>query len=174
MRAAWFWTVVVAATLAGGLMASAPRAHAAPQAAKPAAAPSPETLIRDLYAHYLDTAPDTVVGFDFTDPTVANAYFDPALAKLVIADAKASDPKLNFDPFIEGQDFEIKAVTTSLKAQTSTSATVTAEFENFEEKKTVTFKLTKVGGRWRIADIQWESNPQTLKALLVAKKIQSP
>lgn len=141
-------------------------ALAAPPAAAPAAAQTPEALVKDVYQHYLETAPDTVVGFDFADPNVAKSYFDPLLAKLVAADAKADEPKLNFDPFIDGQDFEIKAVTYTTKLSTKTSAVVVAEFENYDEKKIITFKLVRTAAGWRIADVQWGGNPQTLRLML--------
>ncbi len=131
-----------------------------------ATAPTAEGLVRALYQKYLETAPDTVVGFDFTDPVVAAAYFDPALSKAVVADAKSGEPRLNFDPFIEGQEFEIKAVAISAKGVTKTGATVIAQFDNFDEKKTVTFKMVRTSTGWRIADVQWDRNPQTLRALL--------
>lgn len=144
-----------------------PRPASAAPAVNPAAsAPTAEGLVRALYQNYLETAPDTVVGFDFTDPAVAASYFDPALSKLVVADAKSEQPRLNFDPFIEGQEFEIKAVAISAKGVTKTGATVIAQFDNFDEKKTVTFKMVRTSGGWRIADVQWDRNPQTLRALL--------
>ena len=141
-------------------------AVAAPAATPAATVPPPDALVRSLYQHYLETAPDTVVGFDFTEPAVAAGYFDPTLAKLVVADAKSAEPRLNFDPFIEGQDFEIKAVAVEAKGLTKTSATVIAQFDNFDEKKTVSFKMVRTPAGWRIADVQWDRNPQTLRALL--------
>lgn len=160
------------ALAAAGLVSHGPlglgAATAAPATTPAAAAvaPTAEGLVRALYQKYLETAPDTVVGFDFTDPAVAAAYFDPALSKLVVADAKSDQPRLNFDPFIEGQEFEIKAVAISAKNVTKTGATVIAQFDNFDEKKTVTFKMVRTTAGWRIADVQWDRNPQTLRALL--------
>ncbi len=147
-------------------LGAATAAPATPPAGAAAVAPTAEGLVRALYQKYLETAPDTVVGFDFTDPVVAAAYFDPALSKLVVTDAKSEQPRLNFDPFIEGQEFEIKAVAISAKGVTKTGATVIAQFDNFDEKKTVIFKMVRTSAGWRIADVQWDRNPQTLRALL--------
>ena len=41
-----------------------------------------------------------------------------------------------------------------------------AQFDNFDEKKTVTFKMVRTSAGWRIADVQWDRNPLTLRALL--------
>ncbi len=139
---------------------------AAALSAQAVAVEPPDAVLRAVYQLYLETAPDTVVGFDFTDPTVAAAYFDPQLTKLLVADAKSGDPRLNFDPFIEGQDFEIKAVACQTKAVTKKDAQVVCQFDNFDEKKVVSFKMVRITAGWRIADVTWDRNPQSLRALL--------
>ncbi|MGU3495616.1 DUF3828 domain-containing protein [Xanthobacteraceae bacterium A53D] len=143
---------------------------AASSAAATLAATTPEGLVRSIYAHYLETAPDTEVGFDFTDPAVAKVHFDAPLAKLLVADGKSETPKLDFDPFVDGQDFEVKSVAYTTQASGKT-ATVVAEFQNFDEQKRITFSLVRLGANWRISDVRWDEEPKaTLLQLLKSKR----
>ena len=75
-----------------------------------AQAPGPESIVRLLYQHYIDTTEGLVFAFDYTDPVVASNYFAPTLAHLLVADAAEGTHQLDFDPFVNGQDFDIKAV----------------------------------------------------------------
>ncbi|HQS09599.1 MAG TPA: DUF3828 domain-containing protein [Xanthobacteraceae bacterium] len=152
-------------------------AHAVPaaaQGAKPTPASAqggqpdqtPDAVVRALYQHYFDTAPETVVSFDYSDPATAKSYFDPALAKLMVADAKRAAPHLDFDPFIDGQDFELSPVTYQTKTVSRGEALVTAQFLNFDETKSIVYKVVRTGAGWRIADVQWGGGRETLRALL--------
>ncbi|MEP9375797.1 DUF3828 domain-containing protein [Aquabacter sp. CN5-332] len=147
-----------------GALATVP---AAAQSAKPPA-PAPDAVVRALYQHYLDTRPDTAVAFDYTDPSVAKDYFDPALAKLLVADGKRDEARLDFDPFVDGQDFEITSVDYATKTVSSKEAQVSAQFQNFDEKKTVTYKVVRTPAGWRIADVLWGGSRDTLRKLLSA------
>ncbi len=75
--------------------------------------------------------PDAVVAFDYTDPDAAKAYFDPSLIKLIVADSKRDQTRLDFDPFVDAQEFEIKAVDYETKMSSPREALVTARFDNF-------------------------------------------
>ncbi|GGF44700.1 hypothetical protein GCM10007301_00270 [Azorhizobium oxalatiphilum] len=159
----------MAVAVAGATLLNAaaiPPASAQQAPAAQTAAQTPEGLVRDLYQNYLETAPDTDVGFDFTEPAVARRYFDGSLAALVVADAKSAEPKLDFDPFVDGQDFEIKAVSTRTTLSTGSTATVEADFENFDERKHLTFKLAKTKAGWRISDVEWGGDRQSLRQML--------
>ncbi|OYX83392.1 MAG: hypothetical protein B7Y75_05420 [Azorhizobium sp. 35-67-5] len=127
---------------------------------------APDAVVRALYQHYFDTAPETVVSFDYSDPTTAKSYFDPALAKLMVADAKRAEPHLDFDPFIDGQDFELSPITYQTKTVSRGEAQVTAQFLNFDETKSIVFKVVRTGAGWRIADVQWGGGREALRVLL--------
>jgi hypothetical protein len=147
---------------------------AAAQGAKPTpasaqagqAGQTPDAVVRALYQHYFDTAPETVVSFDYTDPATTKAYFDPALAKLLVADAKRAAPRLDFDPFIDGQDFELSPVTYQTKTVSPSEVLVTAQFLNFDETKSIIYKVVRTGAGWRIADVQWGGGREPLRTLL--------
>ena len=137
-----------------------------PMVAAPAASGAPETVVRDIYKHYLETEPERLIPFDYTAPATTRAYFDAVLAKLLVADGKRGDPRLNFDPFVDGQDFEIDRVALATTALSPKEATVTARFLNFDEPKLITYKLTMTADGWRIADVQWGGSRESLRALL--------
>lgn len=136
------------------------------QPAKPSA--NPESLIRALYRHYLETTPDSYVAFDYTNPTIAKEYFDPALTKLLVADGKREQSRLDFDPFVNGQEFEIKSVDYETKPSGSKEAMVSARFKNFEQDTLVIYKLVRTPAGWRIADVLWAGDGNSLKKMLSA------
>ncbi|WP_127091233.1 DUF3828 domain-containing protein [Aquabacter cavernae] len=157
----------LALPVAGPAFAQAAKpAQPATQAAKPAA--DPETLIRSLYRHYLETTPDSYVAFDYTNPSIAKEYFDPALVKLLVADGKRDQSRLDFDPFVDAQEFEIKSVDYETKPSGGKEAMVSARFTNFDQNTLVIYKLVRTPAGWRIADVLWAGGGNSLKKLLAA------
>ncbi|MFG1399637.1 DUF3828 domain-containing protein [Roseixanthobacter pseudopolyaromaticivorans] len=137
-----------------------------PTSASAQASQAADAVVRALYQNYFDTAPETAVSFDYNDPATTKAYFDPTLAKLLVADAKRAEPRLDFDPFIDGQDFELSPVTYQTKAVSPGEALVTAQFQNFDENKSIVYKVVRTSGGWRIADVQWAGGRDSLRTLL--------
>jgi hypothetical protein len=99
-------------------------------------------------------------------------YFERSLATLIMKDQNDAEQRkevsaLDFDPFVDAQDWDIAAynVTMSDKAADKTSATVT--FNNFGKAKTVVLDLVKIRSEWKISDIAWtpHQNPNTLRGL---------
>lgn len=154
--------LMVVALLGAGLAVAPPMAARA----APAAGGAPDAVVRDIYKHYLETEPERLIPFDYTAPATTKAYFDPGLAKLLVAEGKRTELRLDFDPFVDGQDFEIDKVSLTITAQSAKEATVTARFLNFDEPKLITYKLVMTGEGWRIADVQWGGARATLRALL--------
>jgi hypothetical protein len=100
-------------------------------------------------------------------------YFEPGLAALMIKDEKAAGrrhdvPTLEGDPFINGQDWEIKAVDIVVEDTAPDKATATVTFMNFDTSERLTYALVKLKTGWRIADIDWGENG-TLRGLYVKK-----
>ncbi|TCT05647.1 hypothetical protein [Aquabacter spiritensis] len=157
------------AGLAGsGAATTATAQTSAPAAAGPAvaSAPAADAMLRTIYQRYVETAPDASPDVDYTSPKGARAMFDPALAKLMVAEGKRQELRLDFDPFIDGQDYEIKAVEYETRPVSATQATVIARFQNFDEKKEVVYKMVLTPAGWRIADISWGPDRDTLVKLL--------
>ncbi len=101
-------------------------------------------------------------------------YFEPSLAAIIAKDEQAAArrkdvPTLDGDPFVDGQDWEISAVTIAVSNVTDTSATATATFSNAGTPTKVVYDLVHINSGWRIHDITWthDGKPETLRGLYV-------
>lgn len=76
-------------------------------------------------------------------------FFTKRLARLF---AKSKEG-LGSDPFLSGQDGEIKNLALSMAGGNGETATVVARFKSFGSPVEVRFDLRREGGAWRIDDI---------------------
>lgn len=88
-----------------------------------------------------------------------NQLFSSAFAKLVKTDDCVKEQKgevgvLDYDPFIDGQDGEVKKLNIQMVQRAEEKATVEATFISFEEKKSIFFDVVLEKGAWRINDIR--------------------
>lgn len=123
--------------------------------------PSAEAFLRDLYAPYLAGANR---GRDYWD---LERYFTPDLARLMDAEARDAQsrnevPRLNGDPFVDAQEWDITNFAVSVKTE-GPSATATVTFDNYGKAKRITLDLVLTPAGWRISDIQAPSG--SLRAL---------
>lgn len=143
---------------------------ARPSLAQDAAA---ETFLKHVYAIYEKSDK----GLDISSQSRAARYFVPALAKLIAQDlaqsAKRNEVgKLDFDPFIGGQDWAPTKIDLKVMAgATADHLTGTARFTPLGEKQAtvVTLDLTKTAAGWRIADIHWAGQAESLMAIMRKK-----
>jgi hypothetical protein len=112
-----------------------------------------ERLVADLYkAHDARKSPF----FQTKDRALVDRYFTKQLADLIWKDATTSEGELgalDADPLYDAQDVEIKNFKVGAAEVQGEKATVQTTFSNFDEKKTITFYLTRVGNAWKISDI---------------------
>ena len=130
-----------------------------------------ETFLKRVYASYQRSDK----GLDISSQSKAARYFVPSLAKLIAQDvaqaAKHNEVgKLDFDPFIGAQDWAPTKI--DLKVTDGTTAghlTGTAHFTAPGEKQptAVTLGLTKTAAGWRIADIHWAVQAESLRAVMM-------
>jgi hypothetical protein len=154
------------AALAGGLMALV----GAPSFAQEAAA---RGFLQSLYATYQSSNK----ALDIGSQAKAARYFVPSVAKLIGLDvaeaAKRNEVgKLDFDPFIGGQDWSPTRIELKVSAGAAADrATGTAQFTPPGEKQptVVTLDLAKTAAGWRVADIHWAGQPDSLLAMLTRK-----
>ena len=144
MRAASLPTSVLALVL-GTMLAAAPAG----------AAQSAKDFVTAIYRTYVGK---NATGISIDSPK-ARALITPGLMKLIDADAKAAAkrkevPKLDGDPFIDAQDFEIKSFKVDIKELGPAKATATINFKNAAsaEDKPVVLDLVKIGNNWLIDD----------------------
>lgn len=145
------------AALLIGLWATAP-SYAQDDAAK--------QFLNGIYKQYLGkNAP----GADYTSEKLASRYFDDTLTKLIVRDQKESEGeigRIGFDPFINGQDFEIRSVNVTVTAEDADRARGVVGFTNFGRRQKVTYDLIRTAKGWRISDIHWEGTKDTFRSLL--------
>lgn len=127
-------------------------------------------FLQSIYAIYRKSDK----ALDISSEQKAARYFVPSVAKLIGEDIATSAKrnevgKLDFDPFIGGQDWASTSVELAVVAGAGADRGIgTARFTPPGEKKPtiVTLDLTKTAAGWRIADIHWAGQPDSLVAIL--------
>lgn len=150
-------STLLAAIVFIGLSATAP-SYAQDDAAK--------QFLQGIYKQYLGkNAP----GADYSSEELARRYFDDTLTELIVRDQKESEGeigRIGFDPFLNGQDFEIKSVNVTITPTDTDRAKGVVNFVNFGRRQKVTYDLIKTVQGWRISDIHWEGTKDTFRSLL--------
>jgi uncharacterized protein DUF3828 len=138
-----------------------------------AAEPSAKSFVEAIYAAYKGKNANGIL-LD-TDAAVRR-YFEPKLAALIIKDrrdARGEIGKLDFDPFIDAQDWEIDTVDIALREVAPDKTSATVSFKNLGEPHSVVLDLVKLKAGWRIADITWDRKhalgEDTLRGILTKK-----
>jgi hypothetical protein len=98
-------------------------------------------------------------------------YFEPSLAALIIRDRKNAHGevgKLDGDPFIDAQDWNIDKFDVEVTDTAPGKARATLKFVNLDQPATIVLDLVKLKNDWRVGDITWmrDGKPQTLRGLL--------
>ena len=135
--------------------------------------PGAQALLQSVYAPYETPDKSTDIG----SATKAARYFTPALTKLIARDMAESKKRnevgrLDFDPFTGGQDWEATKIELKVAPGASADrATGTARFTAVGDKEptVVTLDLVKTPAGWRIADIHWSGQADSLVAVLSKK-----
>jgi hypothetical protein len=120
---------------------------------------------------------DTYVGKGGNGITLDNErtvrrYFEPSLAALILQDQKKAARRkevgtLDFDPFVDAQDWDIAAYNVAVSDKGADKASAIVTFNNFGKAKMVVLDLIKIKSDWKISDVAWtpHENPNTLRAL---------
>jgi Protein of unknown function (DUF3828) len=127
---------------------------------------APEALVADLYKqHNAKRSPF----FQDKSRALVDKYFTKATADLIWKDSTTRGNEvgaLDGDPLYDAQDTDIKKFAVGKPALSGEKATVTVTFENFSEKKIVTFALVMEKGAWKIDDISYNGGDYTLVGML--------
>jgi uncharacterized protein DUF3828 len=151
-------SVLIGASIAAAFAAAGVRA----------ADPSAVSFVKAIYAHYQGKDAN---GLALESDAAVRRYFAPGLAALIIKDrrdAHGEVGKLDSDPFVDAQDWEIDAVDVAVSEVAADKARATVAFNSLGRAQTVILDLVKLKGSWRIADITWDGNA-TLRGLLTGK-----
>jgi hypothetical protein len=120
-----------------------------------------EAFLRSIYDPYLRA------DFKGQPYRQASRFFVPELVKAMdddMREAKRRDevPKLDGDPFLDAQDWEIKNLAIAVETS-GPKAIGRVSFDNFGKRTEITLDLVQLPAGWRIADIKAPSG--TLSAL---------
>jgi Protein of unknown function (DUF3828) len=151
--------IVAAASLFAALSAGPALAPTAAGAADATAL----AFVTDIYAAYKGK---DAKGHPLDDERAIRRYFEPSLAALMVKDQKIAAKRgevglLDFDPFIDAQDWEIATFDIAVDDGAPGKATATVKFSNFDKPVTVRLDLVKLKNEWRIADITWLRDGKT-------------
>jgi hypothetical protein len=131
----------------------------------PTVAADPEAMafVTKIYDAYKG---ENSQGILLSDDAEIRRYFEPSMAVLIIKDrkeARGEVPTLDFDPFVNAQDFEISEVDIAVRDVPPDKAVATVRFKNIDRSERVVLDLVKIKTNWRIADITWGASGKTTK-----------
>jgi uncharacterized protein DUF3828 len=142
--------------------------------ALPPPPPSPtETFVEGLYKPYLDNTAGDPVQPD------GQAIYSKRLQALIDKDlAETPDGevgRLDFDPFVDGQDWELGGLKVKEIYRSGDDARVRADFANFGEPRSILFNLVREDGAWRVDEIaSMLPPPWTLSEILTGAPGATP
>ena len=133
--------------------------------AKPACAadPSASAFVTAIYNSYKGK---DAKGVPLENERIIRRYFEPTLAAAMAKDQKAAARRnevglLDFDPFLEAQDWDVNAFDIAVSDAAAGTAKATVKFVNQGEAMTVVLDLVQVKNDWRIYDITWLHDGKT-------------
>lgn len=125
---------------------------------------SPEAIVAELYKlHDAQKGPF----FQTKNRPLVDKFFTKSFADLIWKANHGPEGEvgaIDFDPLYDGQDFEIKNLSFAASDIKDTTATVTANFLNFGEKRSVKYLMRFADENWKIDDIKY--NEYTLRETL--------
>jgi hypothetical protein len=129
-------------------------------AVQPARAEEPKDFVTAIYQNYVGRDAKGVP----VNSGLAREVITPGLMKLIDADAKAAarrgePPRLDGDPFIDAQDFDIKSFTVEIQEVGRARAVATITFRNEASVNNgpMILALVRTGDAWRIDDFRGDS-----------------
>jgi len=109
---------------------------------------SPESLLRNVYAHYGSGAPELSRGLP-RDAKTAEKFFDPALRKAWTAPRR--EP---YDFFAQSQGWKIRALSISILRRQYDKTYVSVSFDNRGRATMLNFIVVNGPDGWVISDIE--------------------
>lgn len=129
---------------------------------------TPEALLEAFYAPYFaDEFPEDDASFR-----------SQALQALYDADAEATPEgemrALGFDPYIDGQDWELTDFEIGAAGIAGDYASADVSFKNFGEEKTLSYELVREDGGWKIDDVVSTApeNPYRLSEIFASARAE--
>lgn len=134
-----------------------------------AADPSAHDFIAAIYDTYVSKEHN---GLALDSDAKVRRYFEPTLAALILKDRKQASRRgevgmLDFDPFVDAQDWQIIDLAMAVEDAGPGKARATVKFKNADKPSTVVLDLVNTGKVWKIGNVTWAPHeaPNNLRAL---------
>jgi hypothetical protein len=128
---------------------------------------SPEAVVADLYkVHEQEFKTSRFRIMSGKDRRLLDKYFDKNLADLIWKDLTTHVGEvgvLDFDPFYNAQDADIKNLKVSPAIVNGDTAESTVTFTNYDKKEKLIYTLVKQDGSWKISNINYGEGNTLLK-----------
>jgi hypothetical protein len=116
---------------------------------------SPQSFIDGIYRAYVGK---NSKGISLSTDASVRRYFAPPLSDAMVKDFAAArrrnEPSsLGGDPFIDGQDWDVKSFKTAVKSTSDNTAVATVTLMS-AESRTITLELVRSSAGWRITEIK--------------------
>ena len=120
---------------------------------------SAREFVENIYQAYVSKGGKGGNGVSTGSNAAVRRYFSPAVAALIIADARQAKkrddvPALDGDPFVGYQDWEITAVAVDI-VESGATAKGTVTLTNMGKPEKISLALVKTSNGWRIDDVTW-------------------
>ncbi|BAM89038.1 hypothetical protein S58_30380 [Bradyrhizobium oligotrophicum S58] len=109
---------------------------------------TPESLVRNVYAHYGRGAPELSAGLPRT-PEIARQFFDPSLAR-----AWSAPRREPYDFLVQSPRWKLGPVAISILRRQFDKTYVAAAFDNQGRRVTMNFIVVKGPDGWVILDVE--------------------
>jgi hypothetical protein len=133
-----------------------------------------QAVVTDLYKqHDSKNSPF----FQTKNRSLLDKYFTKELADMIWKDVTSSKGEvgiLDGDPLYNAQDMEIKNFSIGRSTVTGDRATVPVSFSNYGKKEALTFDLVRVGGAWKIDNINYGGGESLKKWFKAGDEAEKP
>jgi len=128
-----------------------------------AAEPAASAFVTAIYNAYKGK---DAKGVPLENERIIRRYFEATLAAAMAKDQKAAARRnevglLDFDPFLDAQDWDVSAFDIAVSDAAAGTAKATVKFVNQGEAMTVVLDLVQVKNDWRVYDITWLHDGKT-------------
>lgn len=126
---------------------------------------TPRALIEAVYAPYLaDQSPDDEAGWRSTG---LNALYKADEERTPEGEMGA----LDFDPYVDGQDFQITDLAIDEPVLDGDKGTVTVRFRNFDQPREMVYSVVREADGWKVDDLKsvLGEYPYTLSEILAGQ-----
>lgn len=123
---------------------------------------APDALVKDLYKTH---DKDNGAILDGKSRRLLDKYFDKTLADFIWKDLTTHKDEvgvLDFDPFYNAQEVQIKNFKIGAPKVVGEKAAVTVTFQNFDRSEALNYALVRQSGAWKISDIKYTDGTSLL------------